>query len=57
MWMVNNQRMQVLDTHMINKAKVRGIICEQKGKIINYWVFGDWMMHDHFRDYNLLNQP
>jgi hypothetical protein len=55
--MVINQRMQVLDTHMIHKANVRGIICEQKGKAINYCVLGEWTMHDHFRDYNILNQP
>jgi len=34
---------------MINKVEVRGIVCELKGKQVNWCVFAKWTIHDQLR--------
>ncbi len=46
LFMVTHQRTQVPNTHIINKAEVKGIICKRKGKDVNWCVHTKWTIRD-----------
>jgi hypothetical protein len=41
-WMIVHQSPQVPINHLINKAKVRGIVYKWKGKKVNWAIFIKW---------------
>jgi hypothetical protein len=52
--MVMHQHPKVLSTRMINKSKARKIVCEQKGWLVNWVVFGEWTIKEQLKRINLL---
>ncbi len=44
--MIAHWRTQVSNTHLINKAEARGIMCDKKEQAFNWAIFCEWTIKE-----------